>query len=142
MKKIILLLLLTATVFNSFAQRMSKAHMDEQNKKYIVTVGNNKLSAGSGSGKDGFTIKDKDIRIVGFLHRQDRIEFDSVYIVTKRGGIVIDSQVLSGNKVHTRWRDFYLNLSDVVHSDHYSVAAYSNEDRKLLDIKYFYIKKN
>jgi hypothetical protein len=126
----------------SFSQLFKKTDKQaEEDKKYIVTVGSNKNKA-SGEGMSGFRIKDTDIRIVGFLHRGNKIEYKELYIETTRDGIVIDSQVVSCCGISDKWRDFYLNFSDVKYSNHYKVTVYVNADRTVLGSKEFFIKKD
>jgi hypothetical protein len=141
-KKIMLLfVLLNAISLCSFSQLFNKTDKQlEEDKRYIVTVGSNKNKA-SGEGMDGFRIKDNDIRIVGFLHRGNKIEYKELYIETTRDGIVIDSQVVSCCGISAKWRDFYLKLSDVKYSNHYKVTVYVNEGRAVLGSKDFFIKK-
>jgi hypothetical protein len=141
MKKLLFLLLFSTVSVLSFSQFRKTDKQNEEDKKYIVTVGTSKNTASYGT-TNGFTIKDNDIRIVGFLHRGDRIEHEEVYIETKRDGIVIDSQILSCTGVHVKWRDFYLKLTDVVYSNNYIVTVYVNADRAIvLGSKVFFIKK-
>jgi hypothetical protein len=139
-EKIALVILLNMMCFVSLAQMFKKTDKQlEEDKKYFVTVGHNKNSASFGM--DGFKIKDNDIRIVGFLHRGDKIEYKELYIETTRDGIVVDSQVVSCCGISAKWRDFYLKLSNVTYSDHYKVVVYINADRKILGSKEFFIKK-
>jgi hypothetical protein len=74
MKKLLLFSLFSTVSLLSFSQLFSKTDSQkEADKKYIVTIGTSKNTASYGT-IDGFRIKDNDIRIVGFLHRGDRIE--------------------------------------------------------------------
>ena len=139
-KAAVVFVLVNMVCFASFAQMFKKTDKQlEDDKKYFVTVGHNKNSASIGM--DGFKIKDNDIRIVGFLHRGNKIEYKELYIETTRDGIVVDSQVVSCCGISAKWRDFYLKLSDVKYSDHYKVVVYINADRTVLGSKEFYIKK-
>jgi len=139
-KAAVVFVLVNMVCFASFAQMFKKTDKQlEDDKKYFVTVGHNKNSASIGM--DGFKIKDNDIRIVGFLHRGNKIEYKELYIETTKDGIVVDSQVVSCCGISAKWRDFYLKLSDVKYSDHYKVVVYINADRKVLGSKEFYIKK-
>jgi hypothetical protein len=141
MKKLLLLLLFSTVSLLSFSQFRKTDKQNEKDKKYVVTVGTSKNTASYGA--DGFRIKTNDIRIVGFLHRGDRIEYKEVYIETKRDGIVIDSQILSCTGIHVKWRDFYLKFTDVVYSNSYIVTVYVNADRAVvLGNKVFFIKKD
>jgi len=106
---------------------------------YSVMIGTSKLSASNGM--SGFRIKDDDIRIVGFLHRYSKIEYDQIYVETKRDGIVLDSQILKGRSINASWKDFYIKLKEVVFSDQYLVSVYSYPDKIFLGKKKFYIKK-
>jgi len=140
-KAAVVFVLVNMVCFASFAQMFKKTDKQlEDDKKYFVTVGYNKNSASIGM--DGFKIKDNDIRIVGFLHRGNKIEYKELYIETTRDGIVVDSQVVSCCGISAKWRDFYLKLSDVKYSDHYKVVVYINADRTVLGSKEFYIKKD
>jgi hypothetical protein len=112
----------------------------EQDKLYEVMIGTNKTNA-SFNNTDGFTIKDNDIRIVGFLHRYNKIEFDQIYVETKRDTTILDQQTMKGRSINASWKDFYIKLKDIVYSDHYSISVYSSPDKKLLGTKYFYIKE-
>jgi len=140
-KAAVVFVLVNMVCFASFAQMFKKTDKQlEDDKKYFVTVGYNKNSASIGM--DGFKIKDNDIRIVGFLHRGNKIEYKELYIETTKDGIVVDSQVVSCCGISAKWRDFYLKLSDVKYSDHYKVVVYINADRTVLGSKEFYIKKD
>ena len=140
-KAAVVFVLVNMVCFASFAQMFKKTDKQlEDDKKYFVTVGHNKNSASIGM--NGFKIKDNDIRIVGFLHRGNKIEYKELYIETTRDGIVVDSQVVSCCGISAKWRDFYLKLSDVKYSDHYKVVVYINADRTVLGSKEFYIKKD
>ena len=139
-KILLLFILLHPISLVSFSQIFHKTDKQlEEDKKYIVTVGTSKNSASGGM--DGFRIKDNDIRIVGFLHRGNKIEYKELYIETTRDGIVVDSQVVSCCGISAKWRDFYLKLSDVKYSNHYRVTVYVNEGRAVLGTKDFFIKK-
>ena len=139
-KAAVVFVLVNMVCFASFAQMFKKTDKQlEDDKKYFVTVGHNKNSASIGM--NGFKIKDNDIRIVGFLHRGNKIEYKELYIETTKDGIVVDSQVVSCCGISAKWRDFYLKLSDVKYSDHYKVVVYINADRTVLGSKEFYIKK-
>jgi len=140
-KAAVVFVLVNMVCFASFAQMFKKTDKQlEDDKKYFVTVGHNKNSASIGM--NGFKIKDNDIRIVGFLHRGNKIEYKELYIETTKDGIVVDSQVVSCCGISAKWRDFYLKLSDVKYSDHYKVVVYINADRTVLGSKEFYIKKD
>jgi hypothetical protein len=156
MKKLLLSLLLSLLVVVSFAQHAGydKIRMDyrgsenreireakiaELDKQYRVTVGTSKLKASYDM--DGIELKDTDLRLVGLLFRGDKLEVDELYIVITRDGNVIDSITRScGPKA--KWKDFYFHLTNVVPSEKYSVDVYSNKDRKLLDSRSFYLRKN
>lgn len=103
---------------------------------YSVMIGTSKLSAATGM--SGFRIKDDDIRIVGFLHRFNKIEYDHIYVETKRDGIVLDSQILRGRSINASWKDFYIKLKEVVFSDQYLISVYSYPDKIFLGKKKFY----
>jgi hypothetical protein len=106
---------------------------------YSVMLGTSKLSASGGM--DGFRIKDNEIRIVGFLHRYSKIEFDKIYVETKLDSMVLDSQIMKGRSINASWKDFYIKLKDVAYSNHYIVTVYTYPDRTFLAKKEFYIKK-
>jgi hypothetical protein len=110
-----------------------------QDSLYEVMIGTNKTNA-SFNNTDGFTIKENEIRIVGFLHRHDKIKFDNIYVVTKRDTTVLDEQTMKGRSINASWKDFYVKLKDVVPSNKYSILVYSEPERKLIAWKDFYIK--
>ena len=88
-------------------------------------------------------LKTTDIRIVGFLYRSNKIAYDKLYIeTTLDDSIVVDSQVVSCCGISAKWRDFYLNLTNVKYSYNYRVAFYTNKDRVRLAGKTFFIKKD
>jgi hypothetical protein len=142
MKKINCLLvttLLLSTV--SFAQLGKRTDRQlEEDKKYEVMIGTNKTNA-SFNNTDGFTIKENEIRIVGFLHRHNKIEYDKIYVRTKRDTTVVDEQTMKGRSINASWKDFYIKLIDLVPSDNYRIDVYSEPERKLVASKEFYIKK-
>ena len=132
MKKLFLVILLSEFYFDSYSQINYQRPED-----YQVTVGTSKNSAAIG--KEGFTIKGTDIRIVGFLYRGDKIEYDSLYIETTRGKVIVDSLIIPCCGISKKWRDFYIKLSDVVYSDNYNVSVYTYRERKYLRGKNFFI---
>lgn len=136
--------LLVATLFittTSFAQLGKRTDRQmAQDSLYEVMIGTNKTNA-SFNNTDGFTIKENEIRIVGFLHRYDKIKFDHIYVVTKRDTTVLDEQTMKGRSINASWKDFYVKLKDVVPSDNYRIDVYSEPERKLVASKEFYIKK-
>ena len=111
-----------------------------QDSLYEVMIGTNKTNASFNNTK-GFTIKENEIRIVGFLHRYDKIKFDHIYVVTKRDATVLDEQTMKGRSINASWKDFYIKLKDLVPSDNYRIEVYSEPERKLVASKEFYIKK-
>jgi hypothetical protein len=111
-----------------------------QDSLYEVMIGTNKTNASFNNTK-GFTIKENEIRIVGFLHRYDKIKFDHIYVVTKRDTTVLDEQTMKGRSINASWKDFYIKLKDLVPSDNYRIEVYSEPERKLVASKEFYIKK-
>jgi hypothetical protein len=132
-----LALFISTTSFAQFGKRT-----DSQMAKdslYEVMIGTNKTNA-SFNNTDGFTIKENEIRIVGFLHRYDKIKFDQIYVVTKRDNTVLDEQTMKGRSINASWKDFYVKLKDVVPSNKYSILIYSEPERKLIAWKDFYIK--
>ncbi len=135
MKKLFLSSLLNAVALISFSQ--INYTWDDT---YQVTLGTNKNSAAIG--RKGFTIKGTDIKIVGFLYRGDKIEYDKLFIETRRDDEVVDSLIIPCCGISKKWRDFYIKLSDVKYSDNYKVTVYTYEGRKYLQAKYFFIKKD
>ncbi|MEQ1624629.1 MAG: hypothetical protein ABL870_08060, partial [Sediminibacterium sp.] len=142
MKKINCLLVTTLLLSTaSFAQLGKRTDRQlEEDKKYEVMIGTNKTNA-SFNNTDGFTIKENEIRIVGFLHRHNKIEFDQIYVRTKRDTTVVDEQTMKGRSINASWKDFYIKLKDLVPSDNYRIDVYSEPERKLVASKEFYIKK-
>ncbi|OYU56042.1 MAG: hypothetical protein CFE25_02015 [Chitinophagaceae bacterium BSSC1] len=142
MKKIncllVTVLLLSTASFAQLGKRTDRQL--EEDKKYEVMIGTNKTNA-SFNNTDGFTIKENEIRIVGFLHRHNKIEYDHIYVKTRRDTIVVDEQVMKGRSINASWKDFYIKLKDLVYSDNYQIDIYSDPERKLIGSKSFYIKK-
>ncbi len=134
MKTILLVFLFTALNLITFSQ-INYQWTDN----YQVSVGSNKNSAVSG--KAGFTINGTDIRIVGFLYRGDKIEYDKLFIEIRRDTMVVDSLIIPCCGISKKWRDFYIKLSNIVYSDNYKVIVYTYDERKYLGARYFYIKK-
>ncbi|MEI7735065.1 MAG: hypothetical protein WCI49_06335 [Ferruginibacter sp.] len=134
MKKLFLFYLLNAVALIAFSQ-INYQWTDN----YQVSVGTNKNSAVSG--KAGFIINGTDIRIVGFLYRGDKIEYDKLFIEIRRDTIVVDSLIIPCCGISKKWRDFYIKLSNIVYSDNYKVIVYTYDERKYLGARYFYIKK-
>jgi hypothetical protein len=116
------------------------ASQEAEDKLYQVMIGTNKTNA-SFNNTNGFTTNENEIRIVGFLHRYNKIEFDRITVETRRDGVVIDQQTMKGRSINASWKDFYIKLKDIVFSDHYSVDVYSEPERKFIGTKEFYIKK-
>ena len=71
--------------------------------------------------------------------RATKLDVDKVAIVIKHGSTVLDSQVLSCNGIHSKWRDFYVNLKDVHAGNDYMIYAYDAESNNLLTIRNFII---
>lgn len=132
------LLLVSTTSFAQFGKRTDRQL--EEDKKYEVMIGTNKTNA-SFNNTDGFTIKENEIRIVGFLHRHNKIEYDHIYVKTRRDTTVVDEQVMKGRSINASWKDFYIKLNDLIYSDNYQIDIYSDPERKLIGSKNFYIKK-
>ncbi len=132
------LLMLTTSGFAQFGKRTDRQMA--QDSLYQVMIGTNKTNA-SFNNTDGFTIEENEIRIVGFLHRYDKIKFDHIYVVTKRDTTVLDAQTMKGRSINASWKDFYIKLKDVVPSKRYSINVYSEPERKFIASKEFYIKK-
>jgi hypothetical protein len=132
------LLLVSTTSFAQLGKRTDRQL--EEDKKYEVMIGTNKTNA-SFNNTDGFTIKENEIRIVGFLHRHNKIEYDKIYVRTKRDTTVVDEQTMKGRSINASWKDFYIKLIDLVPSDNYRIDVYSEPERKLVASKEFYIKK-
>lgn len=131
-------LLLSTASFAQFGKRTDRQMA--QDSLYQVMIGTNKTNA-SFNNTDGFTIEENEIRIVGFLHRYDKIKFDHIYVVTKRDTTVLDAQTMKGRSINASWKDFYIKLKDVVPSKRYSINVYSEPERKFIASKEFYIKK-
>ena len=131
-------LLLSTASFAQLGKRTDRQMA--QDSLYEVMIGTNKTNASFNNTK-GFTIKENEIRIVGFLHRYDKIKFDHIYVVTKRDTTVLDEQTMKGRSINASWKDFYIKLKDLVPSDNYRIEVYSEPERKLVASKEFYIKK-
>ena len=131
-------LLLSTASFAQLGKRTDRQMA--QDSLYEVMIGTNKTNA-SFNNTNGFTIKENEIRIVGFLHRYDKIKFDHIYVVTKRDTTVLDEQTMKGRSINASWKDFYIKLKDLVPSDNYRIDVYSEPERKLVASKEFYIKK-
>jgi hypothetical protein len=142
MKKINCLLVTTLLLSTASIAQLGKRtdRQLEEDKKYEVMIGTNKTNA-SFNNTDGFTIKENEIRIVGFLHRHNKIEYDKIYVRTKRDTTVVDEQTMKGRSINASWKDFYIKLKDLVPSENYRIDVYSEPDRKLVASKEFYIKK-
>ena len=146
MKKIylsipIVFLLLNTSFAQSFGSIGKRTNAQlEQDKLYEVMIGTN-LTNASYNKTDGFSIDENEIKIVGFLHRYNKIEYDRIYIKTMRDTTVIDEQTMKGRSINGSWRDFYIKLKNVIYSDNYSIEIYSEPERKLIESKTFYIKK-
>ncbi|MCX6206651.1 MAG: hypothetical protein NTZ19_10420 [Bacteroidetes bacterium] len=163
MKTIIICLLLCSYMNSGFSQNSAygkervRLGLDTNNKAYqeaeaewtklyaySVMIGTSKLSASGaeyGTGIDGFRIKEKEIKIVGFLHRYSKIEYDHIYVETKLDTMLLDSQVMKGRSINASWKDFYIKLKDVAYSNNYKITVYSYPEKVLLASKVFYIKK-
>jgi hypothetical protein len=131
-------LLLSTASFAQLGKRTDRQMA--QDSLYEVMIGTNKTNA-SFNNTNGFTIKENEIRIVGFLHRYDKIKFDHIYVVTKRDTTVLDEQTMKGRSINASWKDFYIKLKDLVPSDNYRIEVYSEPERKIVASKEFYIKK-
>ncbi len=132
------LLFLSTAGFTQLGKRTDRQL--EEDKKYELMIGTNKTNA-SFNNTNGFTIKENEIRIVGFLHRHNKIEYDRIYVRTKRDTTVVDEQTMKGRSINASWKDFYIKLKDLVPSDKYIIEVYSDPERKLVASKEFYIKK-
>jgi hypothetical protein len=156
MRKVFLFLLLALVTKVSLAQdaRYDKIRRDypgkyykeirevklaELDKLYRVTVGTSKLNASYN--KDGIEFKDKDLRLVGLLYRGDELEISELIIVIRNNGVIVDSSNIYCGP-NNKWKDFYINLADVVPSEKYRIDVYSAVDKKLLDSREFYIRKS
>ncbi|MEI6087385.1 MAG: hypothetical protein WCR66_07360 [Bacteroidota bacterium] len=163
MKKIMLCLMFCTYIKYGFSQNSdygkervrlgmptnNKAYEDAEKEwtklyAYSVMIGTSKLSAATaeyGTAIDGFRIKENEIKIVGFLHRYSKIEYDRIYVETKLDSMVLDSQVMKGRSINASWKDFYIKLKDVVYSNNYKINVYTYPEKVLLATKVFYIKK-
>jgi hypothetical protein len=156
MKKIFLFLLLALVTNASFAQdarydnirkqypgkyykEIREAKLAELDKLYRVTVGTSKLNASYN--KDGIELKDKDLRLVGLLYRGDELDISELIIIIIKEGAIIDSSNISCGP-NNKWKDFYIQLTDVVPSEKYRIDVYSAADKKLLDGREFYIRRS
>jgi hypothetical protein len=111
------------------------AKLDTQ---YMVTVGTSKLNASYD--KDGIELKDKDLRLVGLLFRNNKLEVSELMVIIRKDGVIVDSSNISCGP-NNKWKDFYIHLTDVVPSENYRIDIYSAVDKKFLDDKRFYIRK-
>jgi hypothetical protein len=115
-----------------------KAKFDDLDKEYLAYIGTSKLNAAQY--KEGISTKDNDLRLVGLLFRNNNLDVSELYIVIERDGKVVDSSTVSCG-ADKKWKDFYITLPNVVASEHYNLLVYAADDRKLLDNKLFYIRK-
>lgn len=140
MKKIIFILaLMSISVFTKAQLGKRSNSQQAQDSLYEVMIGTNKTNA-SFNNTNGFTIKENEIRIVGFLHRYNKIEYDQIYVETSRDGVVVDQQTMKGRSINASWKDFYIKLKDLIYSSNYKISVYSSPEKKPLASKEFYIK--
>jgi hypothetical protein len=130
----------------SSAQQVALANDGEE---YWISLGTNKVNAVSngGYGEEGYKLDGDRLRIMGFFRkslnqnfaRATKLEVNKVAIVIKHRGAALDSQVVSCSGIHSKWRDFYVNLKDVRPGNDYMVYAYDAETNNLLSIRNFII---
>jgi hypothetical protein len=123
----------------SYYKDIRKAKLAELDKQYRVTIGTSKLNASYD--KDGIVTDDTNLRLVGLLFRGDKLDVDELYIAITKDGVVVDSSTVSCGS-NAKWKDFYIQLTNVVPSENYSAVVYSGKDRSLLDSRDFYIRKS
>ncbi len=116
----------------------AREEQKKEDDKYAITIGTSRVSATNGM--QGFTTNDNDIRIVGYLHRGNKIEYEDVLILTRLDDKILDSQVVACTGIHKKWRDFIIQIP-VVYSTNYSVEIYGGANREILGIKTFFIQK-
>ena len=155
MKRIVLLSMLVLITRISFAQDARytgvrnrwpgkenkdyrEAEFAKLDTQYMVTVGTSKLNASFD--KDGIELKDKDLRLVGLLFRNNKLEVSELMIIIRKDGVIVDSSNISCGP-NNKWKDFYIHLTNVVPSENYRIDIYSAADKKFLDDKKFYIRK-
>lgn len=155
MKKIIFILLFGLLANSSFGQdeRYAKVKRDypgayekdirdskyeELDKEYFVRIGTSKLNAALDN--NGILTKDREIKLVGLLYRKDKLNVDELNIEIKRDGIIIDSSTVSCSK-NNQWKDFYIELKSLRFSENYEVIVYNALDKKILENRVFYIRK-
>jgi hypothetical protein len=115
-----------------------EAEFAKLDTQYMVTVGTSKLNASFD--KDGIELKDNDLRLVGLLFRNNKLEVSELMIIIRKDGVIVDSSNISCGP-NNKWKDFYIHLTDVVPSENYRIDIYSAADKKFLDDKRFYIRK-
>lgn len=128
----------------SSAQQVALANDGEE---YWISLGTNKVNAvsHSGYGEEGYKLDGDRLRIMGFFRksfdqkfvRATKLDVNKVAIVIKHRGAALDSQVLSCGGIHSKWRDFYVDLKGVHPGNDYMVYAYDAETNKLLTIRNF-----
>ena len=121
----------------------------DDGEEYWISLGTNKVNAVSndGYGEEGYKLNDTELKVMGFFRRSlnknfvraTKLDVNKVAIVIKHGAAVLDSQVLSCNGIHSKWRDFYVSLKDVHVGNDYMIYAYDAESNNLLTIRNFII---
>lgn len=155
MKKILLLLLFGLLTTTSFAQdeRYAKVKRDypnpyekdireskyeELDNDYFVRIGTSKLDAALDH--NGILTKERSIKLVGLLFRKNNLQIEKIDIEIKRDGEVVYSATESCGK-NSRWKDFYIQLDNLRYSENYEVIVYNTIDKKFLENRKFYIRK-
>jgi hypothetical protein len=116
-----------------------EAEFAKLDTQYRVTVGTSKLNASYD--KDGIELEDKDLRLVGLLFRNNKLEVSELVLIIRKDGLIVDSSNISCGP-NNKWKDFYIHLADVTASENYRIDVYSAIDKKLLDNRSFYIRRS
>ena len=132
--------------------RAQQVKLSDDGEEYWISLGTNKVNAVSheGYGEEGYELNGTELKIMGFFRRSrnqnftraTKLDVDKVAIVIKHADAVLDSQVLSCNGIHSKWRDFYVSLKDVHPGNDYMIYAYDAESNNLLTIRNFIIDED
>ena len=143
-----IILIFPSTLVSS-AQQVALA---DDGEEYWISLGTNKVNAVSndGYGVEGYKLDGDDLKIMGFFRksfnqnfvRATKLEVNKVAIVIKHRGAALDSLVLPCSGIHSKWRDFYVDLKNVRPGNDYMVYAYDAETNNLLTIRNFIIAED
>jgi len=123
---------------NSYEKSIRDSKYEELDNEYFVRIGTSKLDASLDH--NGILTKDRSIKLVGLLFRKNNLLVESIYIEIKRDGEVIYSNTESCGS-NSRWKDFYIKLDNLRYSEDYEVIVFNALDKKFLENRKFYIRK-